>query len=768
MARRAHVDGPFFCYLPRYEVRPRPDRDRRPPLGRHGGHGRWAYQAADRTPTPAVQAVPAPGAAASADYLGSAACERCHEAEYGQWRTSLHVKMTKPVEQATILGDFSDGTRFADHGRSYVFGHRNGRPTITISHADAAPETFTVDYTLGSKRYQGYLSTMPDGQMYVLPVFWHVESRRWLDWKELTPIPDGAHDLRQIWNANCFNCHATNIVRGYDVEKRRYDTTWTEMGIGCEACHGPGRAHVALADAWDKDPATKPAYDDSDANRGLSDLLETLSTRSADPRRSFDTCAYCHGNKTNVFVGFRAGEAYTDYAVPFLPSDAIADNDPQGEFWPDGRPNRFNRPQALMLSGCFQKGAITCTSCHVAHGPSFEHGLKVDISDGARGDELCTQCHDAPKPREPRAPTAAEALPFGVVPALPVTAAPAFSGAGLQAHTFHRADSEGSRCINCHMSDVNWRLLIRRRDHTFKPPAPEVTSGYGVPNACTTCHDDRTPEWAAQQMDEWWGDGARRATELRTANALYRAGSGDASVLPELTSLALDRSQGAIIRASAADYISQILLGVNGQASAQSQTSVGAAPAATRRAGTPPEASPALVNTLIGTASDPEAIVRAAAVRALASTAQTERVLPVLTARLIDSSRIVRVRTAEALLALGIVTLDGAAGAALAHAQDEYADSLRAFPDVASNHAALGWLQIARGRTDAALSSLDDAIRVEPRYAQSYILKGIIAARAEQFDEAIDWWKKARSMAPDDPRPQALIAEAEKRKAGAK
>ena len=58
--------------------------------------------------------------------------------------------------------------------------------------------------------------------MYVLPAFWQVESRRWIDWKEITPIPDGAHDLRQIWNANCFNCHATNLAQGFDVASKRY------------------------------------------------------------------------------------------------------------------------------------------------------------------------------------------------------------------------------------------------------------------------------------------------------------------------------------------------------------------------------------------------------------------------------------------------------------------------------------------------------------------------------------------------------------------
>src|SRR5687768_12556666 len=581
------------------------------------------------------QAIGPPGPqVVSGDYLGSQSCATCHDVEHTQWKNSLHIKMTKPVAEATIVGNFRDGTKFADHDRSYTFGMKNGKPFITVSFGGRPPETFVVDYTLGAKRYQGYLSMLPEGRIYVLPVFWHVASKRWVDWKEITPIPDSAHDLRQIWNRNCFNCHGTNIVQGYDLDEKTYRSTWTEMGIGCEACHGPGRQHVALMEEWEKNPASKPSYDNSAKNRQLSDTLKIFSTRSSEPRRIYDTCAYCHGNKNNVFVGFKGGDNYADYAMPFLISEPLPDFDHQGEFWPDGRPNRFNRPQALTLSGCFKAGAVTCTNCHVAHGSRNEHSLKVNIYQGSNGDALCTQCHTEPK----------------IKPSSPQALKPSFSGAGLQAHTFHAPDSAGSRCINCHMSDVNWRLLIRRRDHTFQPPVPENTAQFGVPNACTTCHDNRSPEWAVRQMDAWWGDRERRAGAAALADTMYRAGSGDTTALPALARLAVDRSQGLLVRASAAEFIAHLVSGAQQRSSAQSQTSFAGggmtakAAAAVKAPSAPAQVTPAIVNSLIGAADDPEPIVRTAALMALGTIGDRERALGPVLARLVDRTRVVRTK----------------------------------------------------------------------------------------------------------------------------
>jgi predicted CXXCH cytochrome family protein len=685
-------------------------------------------------------------------YTGSESCQSCHQSAYDTWRKTLHVQMTKPIAEARVEGDFgfSYGSRgptparerfgredapsapaagagfhLNANGRSYTMERRDGRYFVSIARQKQPAEKFEVHYTLGARRFQGYLSKLPDGRIYVLPVFWHNEARRWVDWKEITPIPDDPdHDLRQIWNITCVNCHATNLVKNFDPATKSYATTWTEMGVGCEACHGPGAAHIAIATEWQKTPASKPA-------EPTAAQLRIFAASKATPREMFDACGYCHGNKNNVFFGFKPGDRYEDYALPFLISQPIPDNDPQGDFWPDGRPSRFNRPQALTLTGCFQSGQATCTSCHRMHGSANDHALKIQVEADGGGltrlsDRLCTQCHEV-----------------------------------AASHSRHDAASQGSRCIACHMSDVNWRLITRRRDHTFQPPVPELTARYGVPNACTTCHEDKSPEWAASTMDAWYGNAEKRRAVVRLSDTMYRAGTGDTAVLPDLARLAADRSHGTLIRASAAEFAGQLL---------SKDATAARAENTEKNKGSAVSAFSAVdfrttINALIGAAADREPAVRVTAVRALSqiSPDKDPRVTSVLAAHLTDSSRLVRVSAAEALTALGIVRLDGARGEALSRAQDEWAESLRTFNDVAADHTALGWLEASRGHAADGIKELQVAISLDPADARPHVYLGILAARAGDYAQALQHFRTAKKLSPAYQNLDRLIDEAARR-----
>jgi tetratricopeptide (TPR) repeat protein len=151
-------------------------------------------------------------------------------------------------------------------------------------------------------------------------------------------------------------------------------------------------------------------------------------------------------------------------------------------------------------------------------------------------------------------------------------------------------------------------------------------------------------------------------------------------------------------------------------------------------------------------------------VTAMAATGERQRVLAPLVARLVDQARVVRARAAEALLSLGISELQGAAGQALARAQDDYATALRAFPDTAANHSALGWLEAERNRPAEATAAVEAALTLNPKMARPWVVKGVLAARAGRLEEAVGAWRKAKEIDPTYPNIDRLIAEGEKRK----
>jgi HEAT repeat protein len=274
-----------------------------------------------------------------------------------------------------------------------------------------------------------------------------------------------------------------------------------------------------------------------------------------------------------------------------------------------------------------------------------------------------------------------------------------------------------------------------------------MTARYGVPNACTTCHEDKAPEWAAAIMDRWYRNGERRKAIVVVSDTIYRAGAGDVKVLPEIARLAADRSHGSLIRASAAEFSGQLIAKARGDKQSPANT---------------PSAAD-VVNPLIGAASDPEPSVRAMAVQSLSAVVD-DRTTAVIAARLADTARVVRVRAAEALLDRGIIRLDGAVGAALGRAQDEWAESLRTFNDDGRDQAVLGYLEMSRGRTPAAVDALNAAIALDPAAARPHVYLGVIAARAGKYDDALKQFTTARALQPGYPNIDRLIDEARSRK----
>lgn len=441
--------------------------------------------------------------AAEPSYTGAASCAKCHAAEAARWTNSRHSKMLQPASKAGVKGDFSRGL-ITLRNAPYKLAVRGGGWYITESYLTGKPQEHRVDYTLGNRRIQHYLTTLPDGRIIVLPPSWDVLRKEWFHNFDIGDPDETSDVMVQVWNKNCFSCHVSQQEKNFDPATSEYKTAWLDFGTNCERCHGPGSEHVAHYSA-----PVKPAGP-------VADIV--LQTR-LDPVRNSEVCAQCHSFRDIYVPGYAAGDRYYDHFLPILEASQPVDKDPA--YWPDGRTRRFsNDAFGLWQSECFLKGKAVCTTCHTsAHETEIERNPQLRPDANA----LCGQCHDS------------------------------IAKASAQ-HSRHAAGSAGNSCIECHMPRTVLSIKAEIRDHSMSVPAPENTARHGIPNACNNCHRDRDPDWAAKQMSAWWGD-AGRAKWLRRADAFSLAAAGKPEAVPLLLAILNEPAEGPLPRGNAATYL---------------------------------------------------------------------------------------------------------------------------------------------------------------------------------------------------------------------
>jgi predicted CXXCH cytochrome family protein len=376
--------------------------------------------------------------------------------------------MIQRATAASVKGDFSAGT-LTLRGRQYGVRERNGQFFVTESELNGRQQEHRIDYTLGSRRIQHYLTTIDRGKIVVMAPSWDVQRREWFHNTDIIRPDEDDRLVVQQWNTQCVGCHVSRQEQHYDPATRTYATAWTDFGTSCERCHGPGRAHVA-----DRTRATI-----------------VRPTRLA-PEAATGVCAQCHSLRTAINPGYAAGGDYYDAFIPTLEyapyARRHASQDPP--YWADGRPRRFsNDAIGLWQSQCYLKGGATCTHCHSdPHLPDVDRNPQLlSVASNA----LCAKCH------EPIAAKVAE-------------------------HSRHKVGSAGTSCIDCHMPKTVVSIKATMRDHTIGVPVPENTARFGIPNACTECHKDRPPSWAIDTLGRWYPNG-RRSSLVARAEAFSAA-----------------------------------------------------------------------------------------------------------------------------------------------------------------------------------------------------------------------------------------------------
>jgi predicted CXXCH cytochrome family protein len=492
----------------------------------------------------------------------------------------------------------------------------------------------------------------------------------------------------------CASCHNTRVRKNYDEPSDSYQTAMAQLTVSCESCHGPMKQHAEWQKRYSSAPHS-PATSAPAASRP--------SRFSKD--QVFDTCGSCHARRADLTGDFVPGDSFHDHHSLTIP-------DLSELFYPDGQVREEDYEFTAFTGSKMHAAGVRCGDCH------DPHSSKTLFS----GNALCMRCHNG-----------------------------SFQGSPLivpEQHSFHKADSAGNQCVNCHMPQTTYMQRHGRHDHGFTIPDPLLTKEHGVPNACNRCHADKDADWSIAATDQWYGAKMQRPTRER-AQWIAKARRGDDAARGPILRQLKEEKQG-FWRAVAAAVLGQW---------------VGAS-----------EVTPALMAAL----DDADPLVRENAARSLEPVAQQRHdaaVREALEKRLGDAARSVRVRAAWALR--DTIGPDSAAGRDLMTylrqsadqpggamqqgiyhmARNEVGAATEYFkkavtwdPNSAPFRDSLAVALSMQGNNPAAIEQLEWAAKLDPRDAEYPYKLALAYSEAGKLDKTIDLLRQTLALNPRHPR----------------
>jgi predicted CXXCH cytochrome family protein len=461
--------------------------------------------------------------ATAATFVGSETCAGCHRAQAQLWRGSQHQLAMQHASDKSVLGDFGDVT-FEYHVVRSRFFRKDGKFFVETDGPDGRLTPFEVKYTFGVDPLQQYLVEFPDGRLQALSLAWDTRPKdtggqRWF---HLYPDEEIKHDdvlhwtrLNQNWNFTCAGCHSTGVRKNYDAATDRFATSFAEISVGCEACHGQGSRHAGWARAqqswWPFGKSDDPRkgllvrFDERDGVVWPINPDTGNARRSVAPalvRKEVETCGLCHARRGEFSEAWVPGRSLSDtHAVsPLARGLYSADGQMLDEVYDYG---------SFKQSRMFAAG-VTCGDCHEPHAAKLR----------APADGVCLQCHAAGK------------------------------YAAVAHHRHATADPAlALACASCHMPTRTYMVVDIRHDHSFRIPRPDLSATLGTPNACNDCHRDQPATWAAAAIETWHGP-VRKGFQ-RYAEAFHAARTDHADAAALLAVVAADQNTPGIARATA-------------------------------------------------------------------------------------------------------------------------------------------------------------------------------------------------------------------------
>jgi predicted CXXCH cytochrome family protein len=659
----------------------------------------------------------------AAKVAGSEACAGCHQSEAKLWRTSQHERAMAHATDRSVLGNFNDASFQYFDVRSRFF-RKDGKFFVETDGPDGKLAAFEVKYTFGVDPLQQYLIEFPDGRLQALSIAWdsRPKEKGGQRWFHLYPNEQIKHDdvlhwtrLNQNWNFMCAECHSTGVRKNYDAAADRFATTWTEISVGCEACHGAGSRHIAWAQEqkrwWPfgktEDPTKGLAvqFDERSGTTWTPNAKTGLPQRNGMPlgiRKEVETCGLCHARRAQFSEKWTPGQSLsnTHLVTPMYRNLTYADGQMRDieEIY-----NYLPFRQSKMFAS-----GVTCSDCHDPHSAALR----------APGNGVCGQCH----------------MPSKYETAL---------------HRHHENVNVSIPCSSCHMPERTYMVVDRRHDHGFRVPRPDLSVKFGTPNACNDCHRDKSAQWAASAVEGWFGP--QREGVQTYAAAFYSAWTEQPNAGKLLGEVASDGNIPAIVRASAlielGPYLSRANLNLAQNGLSDSDPMVRMA-ALEMLSSVPANQLWPIVSPLL---SDPVEGVRIRAVSMLA---------PVPTASQPDADRS-RFETAAAEFVAAQrlnaerpearVTLANflAQRGQAAEAEAEYKAALRLNPQFAPAAINLADLYRTLGREDEGLAALREGATAAPRDAGLHHALGLALVRQKKTDEALAELRRAVELAPD-------------------
>lgn len=680
----------------------------------------WRFLADDGDPGPGTATPPpaAPATPARAEYTGSQSCARCHATEYARWQASQHAVAMQVADDTTVLGDFS-ATRFRHDGVTSEFFRRDGRFMVRTDGPDGALAEFEIRHTFGVYPLQQYLVELPGGHVQALSIAWDARPKAegGQRWFHLYPTERIAHDdelhwtqRQQNWNYMCADCHSTNLQKNYDAAGGTYASTWSEISVGCEACHGPGSAHVALADAAaasGKPLASSGLTAPLDERRNATWTIDPATgnatrNRPRESEREIEVCAQCHSRRGQFSNAYRAGEPLLDHYQPALLDEDL--------YHPDGQQRDEVYNWGSFLSSRMYAKGVTCGDCHEPHGGK----LRAD------GNATCAQCH----------------------------AASTYDTTG---HHFHEPGTPGAACASCHMRPETYMVVDSRHDHSFRIPRPDLSVTLGVPNACNQCHTDRPAQWATDAIRKHYPD--PRPGFQGFAEAFAAADRDDPAATLALAQVVANHDESAIARASALRRLARTP-GENALTAAEAAIE-DPSPLVRLAAIEAFDALPPLQRrALLPLLDDPTRVVRMRAARALAMLADDAFDAKALEAFRKAADEYVAAERHNADRPEHRTNLGGflADRGDYAAAEGEYRAALRLDARFTPAWANLADTMRAQGREADAESVLREGLAQSPKDAMLHHALGLSLVRQQRKDEALRELRRAAELDPANAR----------------